>query len=88
LTKPARPSRRRSCGIPRNPFLYTAATTVSDGTTPVDDYKTTFGIRSIKWTADQGFFINGEHYYFHGANVHQDHAGGAMRSWTTVLFAT
>jgi len=60
---------------PAHPFLYTAATTVSNGATPVDDYKTTFGIRSIKWTADQGFFINGEHYYFHGANVHQDHAG-------------
>jgi beta-galactosidase len=60
---------------PAHPFLYTAVTTVSDGATPVDDYQTTFGIRSIKWTADQGFFINGEHYYFHGANVHQDHAG-------------
>lgn len=60
---------------PAHPFLYTAITTVSDGATPVDDYKTTFGIRSIKWTADHGFFINGEHFYFHGANVHQDHAG-------------
>ncbi len=60
---------------PDHPFLYTAVTTVSDGTTPVDDYKTPFGIRSIKWTADQGFFINGQHLYFHGANVHQDHAG-------------
>lgn len=62
---------------PDHPFLYTAVTTVSDGATPVDDYRTTFGIRWIKWTADQGFFINGEHYYFHGANVHQDHAGWA-----------
>jgi hypothetical protein len=60
---------------PAHPFLYTAVTTVSDGATPVDDYKTNFGIRSIKWTADKGLFINGEHYYFHGANVHQDHAG-------------
>lgn len=60
---------------PAHPFLYTAVTTVSDGNAPVDDFQTTFGIRSIKWTADQGFFINGEHFYFHGANVHQDHAG-------------
>ena len=60
---------------PAHPFLYTAVTTVFDGTRAVDDYKTTFGIRSIKWTADQGLFINGEHFYFHGANVHQDHAG-------------
>jgi beta-galactosidase len=60
---------------PTHPFLYTAVTTISNGNAPVDDYKTTFGIRSIKWTADQGLFINGEHFYFHGANVHQDHAG-------------
>ena len=62
---------------PAHPYLYTAVTTVSDGMKAVDDYKTTFGIRTIKWTADQGFFINGEHYYFHGADVHQDHAGWA-----------
>jgi hypothetical protein len=62
---------------PDHPFLYTAVTTVSDGRTPVDDFRTPFGIRSVKWTADQGFFINGEHRYLHGANVHQDHAGWA-----------
>lgn len=60
---------------PAHPNLYEAHTTVSDGATPVDTYATSFGIRSIKWTADQGFFLNGEHLYFHGANVHQDHAG-------------
>jgi hypothetical protein len=62
---------------PAHPFLYTALTKVFDGAKPVDDFKTTFGIRSIKWTADQGFFINGGHFYFHGADVHQDHAGWA-----------
>jgi catechol 2,3-dioxygenase-like lactoylglutathione lyase family enzyme len=62
---------------PDHPFLYTAVTTISDGKKTLDDYRTTFGIRSVKWTADQGFFINGEHLYFHGANVHQDHAGWA-----------
>lgn len=72
-TSPAIPSPK--LWHPAHPFLYTALTTVSDGNTQVDSYQTTFGVRSIKWTADQGFFINGEHYYFHGANVHQDHAG-------------
>ncbi len=62
---------------PDHPFLYTATTTVADGQTLLDQYQTTFGIRSVKWTADQGFFINGEYLYFHGANVHQDHAGWA-----------
>jgi len=60
---------------PAHPFLYKAVTTVANGSAPVDNYETTFGIRSIQWTADQGFFINGDHFYFHGANVHQDHAG-------------
>lgn len=62
---------------PDHPLLYRAVTTVSDGKTPVDDYQTNFGMRWIKWTADQGFFINGQHLYFHGADVHQDHAGWA-----------
>jgi len=62
---------------PAHPFLYTAVTTVAAGGKVVDEYRTPFGIRWIKWTADQGVFINGEHYYFHGANVHQDHAGWA-----------
>ncbi len=62
---------------PDHPVLYTAATTVSAGGRPVDDFRTPFGFRWFKWTADQGFFINGEHRYFHGANVHQDHAGWA-----------
>jgi beta-galactosidase len=43
--------------------------------TPVDDYTSPLGFRWFKFTADQGFFLNGEHYYFKGANVHQDHAG-------------
>jgi hypothetical protein len=62
---------------PDHPFLYTAVTTVYDGKKAVDDYRTNFGIRWIQWTADKGFFINGEHLYFHGADVHQDHAGWA-----------
>ena len=41
----------------------------------MDDYTSPLGFRWFKFTADQGFFLNGEHYYFKGANVHQDHAG-------------
>jgi len=60
---------------PDHPVLYTAATTVRDGQALLDEFKTPFGFRWVKWTADQGLFLNGAHYYFHGANVHQDHAG-------------
>jgi len=60
---------------PAHPNLYTAVTHVLEGGREVDSYRTTFGFRWIEWTAKQGFFLNGEHYYFHGANAHQDHAG-------------
>jgi hypothetical protein len=60
---------------PAHPNMYRARTQVFEGARKLDDYTTPFGFRWIRWTADQGFFLNGEHYYFHGANVHQDHAG-------------
>ncbi len=60
---------------PQQPNLYSVKTVVLDGRKPVDDYISPLGFRWFKFTADQGFFLNGEHYYFKGANVHQDHAG-------------
>jgi len=60
---------------PDHPFLYTALSKVFDGNKVADNYKTQFGFRWFKWTADQGFFLNGEHFYIKGADVHQDHAG-------------
>ncbi len=60
---------------PDHPYLYSLKTTVLEGSRVADEYVTPFGIRSIKWTADQGFSINGEHLYLRGANVHQDQAG-------------
>ncbi|WP_221032130.1 beta-galactosidase GalA [Actomonas aquatica] len=58
------------------PQLHTAVTTVkaADGSV-LDRYETTFGIRSIRWDPDQGFFINGQHLKLKGINLHQDHAG-------------
>jgi hypothetical protein len=60
---------------PQHPDLYSVKTVVLDGSKPVDDYTSPLGFRWFKFTPDQGFFLNGEHYYFKGANVHQDHAG-------------
>jgi beta-galactosidase len=60
---------------PNHPNLYSVVTRVLDGKALVDTYRTTFGFRWFKWTADQGFFLNGEHLYFKGVNAHQDHAG-------------
>ena len=60
---------------PDHPFLYTAVSRVYDGKKTADEFASPFGFRWFKWTADQGFFLNGEHYYFKGVNAHQDHAG-------------
>ncbi len=60
---------------PTHPFMYRAVTNLFEGNKLLDDYETPFGIRWLKFTADKGFFINDEHCYLKGANVHQDHAG-------------
>ena len=62
---------------PETPNLYRAETTVVEANTSLfcDRYSDQFGFRTIRWTADKGFFLNGENRYFHGANVHQDRAG-------------
>lgn len=68
---------------PSHPNLYKATTSLYKGKKLLDSYETTFGFRWCEWTADKGFFLNGEHLYFKGANVHQDHAG-----WGDAVTAT
>ena len=60
---------------PEEPNLYKAITTLSENNKEIDSYTTTFGIRTMEWTSNKGFFLNGEHYWLQGANVHQDQAG-------------
>ena len=60
---------------PDHPCLYSARTSVLEDGKPADEFTSPFGFRWFQWTADRGFFLNGEHYYFKGVNVHQDHAG-------------
>jgi len=60
---------------PDTPVLYRAVTRLSVGGRDRDRFETEFGFRWFEWTADRGFFLNGKHLYFRGANVHQDQAG-------------
>ena len=59
----------------KNPYLYRVVTSIeSDGTiTDTDD--TNFGIRTIRFDPDKGFFLNGESVKMKGTCNHQDHAG-------------
>ncbi|WP_428027990.1 glycoside hydrolase family 2 TIM barrel-domain containing protein, partial [Altererythrobacter sp.] len=60
---------------PESPTLYRAITSLVVNGRERDRYETEFGFRWFEWTADRGFFLNGKHRYFRGANVHQDQAG-------------
>jgi hypothetical protein len=60
---------------PETPELYTAVSRVMVKGVVQDEFRTRFGIRWFTWTADDGLTFNGKHRYFHGADVHQDHAG-------------
>ena len=57
------------------PFLYEVVSRLYQDNRLIDEDRTNFGFRWFEWTADRGFFLNGKHLYFHGANVHQDQAG-------------
>ncbi len=54
------------------PNLYTAGSTLKIGETVVDEYETRFGIRSITFDKDKGFFINGRHCKLNGVCMHHD----------------
>ena len=55
--------------------LYTLITEVEAGGEVVDRYETPFGIRTIKFDPESGFFLNGKSVKVKGTCNHQDHAG-------------
>lgn len=57
------------------PRLYRLETTVLRDGASVDRHATPFGIRTIHFDPDRGFFLNGERIQIKGTNNHQDHAG-------------
>lgn len=56
----------------QTPDLYCAVTKIYVNGKPVDDYKTSFGIRDIKFDPDRGILINGELIKIQGVNQHHD----------------
>jgi beta-galactosidase len=60
---------------PDAPNLYGLTTTLARGRNVVDAYHTTFGIRTTRWDADRGFFLNGRPLKIKGFCNHEDHAG-------------
>lgn len=57
---------------PEHPALYTACTTLRVDGQEVDRYETRFGIRSLDYVPEQGFFLNGQPTKFKGVCNHHD----------------
>lgn len=57
------------------PVLYTVKTTVSVDGEVTDTYDTNFGYRTIRFTANDGFFCNDKKYFLVGYGSHQDSTG-------------
>jgi beta-galactosidase len=57
------------------PHLYCLITTVESDAKRTDREETTFGIRTIRFDAEKGFFLNGQPVKIKGTCNHQDHAG-------------
>ena len=55
---------------PATPVRYYAYSRVLDQATPTDDYVSPFGIRELKWSATDGFSINGVPTKLKGVCVH------------------
>lgn len=58
-----------------DPYLYRVVAVIKSNNKIVDQQKERFGIRTFKYDAQQGFFLNGKHVKIQGTNNHQDHAG-------------
>ena len=60
---------------PAAPYLYSAVVTVESGGQSRDQERVRFGVRTVAFDADQGFFLNGKPVKIKGTCNHQDHAG-------------
>ena len=57
---------------PETPNLYQAQVQIVKGQNVIDNTQTTFGIRSIKFTTENGFQLNGKTVKINGGCVHHD----------------
>jgi beta-galactosidase len=55
-----------------HPDLYTCVAELEIERKDVQSTSTTFGLRNFKWTADDGFHLNGRRVQLYGVNLHHD----------------
>ncbi len=54
------------------PQRYVVVTSIEQNGKLLDNYETPFGIRTIQFTVDNGFLLNGERQQIHGVCLHHD----------------
>lgn len=67
-----------------SPRLYRLETHVQVADRSCDLYQTHFGVRSIRFDADKGFFLNNQSMKLKGVCNHQDHAGVGVAMLPTI----
>lgn len=60
---------------PETPNMYSAIVTIESSGKARDAERVSFGVRSLAWDADKGFFLNGKRTALKGTCNHHDHAG-------------
>jgi len=55
-----------------NPYLYSVKTILKKNGVSIDTYNTNFGVRTIKFTSEDGFSLNGRKERFKGVCLHHD----------------
>lgn len=57
---------------PEQPALYSVKTVLRKNGVICDEYSSSFGVRTIRFTADNGFLLNGKRVQLKGVNLHHD----------------
>jgi beta-galactosidase len=58
-----------------DPYLYRVVSVVKSANEVVDQVSVRYGIRTLRFDATTGFYLNDKHVKLQGTNNHQDHAG-------------
>ncbi len=66
--------------------LYRLHTVLATNGTTIDDRNTTFGIRTLRFSPNRGFFLNGKHVELKGTCDHQDFAALGIAVPDNILF--
>lgn len=67
-----------------NPYLYKVVTLLYQGKKLLDSEETYFGVRTMEFDAEKGFFLNGKYVRITGLCCHHDHAGVGIASYRDV----